>query len=143
MKENDENENENENKKKPLIEEEEDSYGKSEKSHNSFDEGKLKVNKDSMGEILSERKEMIQDFKKISTQVNDLSKSVVIELKKQGEHVTRLENHAKKINENVKEVKKETNETNDINERNIKKSIWVILGLVVILVILIGILRML
>ena len=139
MKENDDNEN----KKKPLIEEEEDSYGKSEKSNNSFDEGKLKVNTDSMGNILSERKEMIQDFKKISTQVNDLSKSVMIELKKQGEHVTRLENHAKHINENVKEVKKETNETNDINERNIKKSIWVILGLVVVLVILIGIFRML
>ena len=135
----------NENNKKkninqPLIEEDEDSYGKSEKSNNSFDEGKIKVNTNSMGQLLTERKEMIQDFKIISTQVNDLSKSVMIELKKQGESVNRLEDQAIVINKNVKEVKNETNETNDINEKNIRNSIWVIVGLVVILSLLIGIL---
>ena len=86
---------------------------------------------------------MIKDFKNISSQVNDLSKSVMIELKKQGEHVTRLEDHANVINQNAKNVKNETNETNDINEKNIRKSIWIIVGLVIILLILIGILRML
>ena len=126
----------------PLIEEE-DSYGKSEKSNNSFDEGKITVNVDSMGKLLSERKEMIQDFKVISSQVNDLSKTVMIELKKQGESVNRLEDHATIINKNAKNVKSETKETDDINEKNIRKSIWVIVGLVVIVLILIGILRML
>ena len=126
----------------PLIEEE-DSYGKSEKSNNSFDEGKITVNVDSMGKLLSERKEMIQDFKVISSQVNDLSKTVMIELKKQGESVNRLEDQAQIINKNAKNVKSETKETDDINEKNIRKSIWVIVGLVVIVLILIGILRML
>ena len=135
--------NKNKNINQPLIEEDEDSYGKSEKSNNSFDEGKIQVNTNAMGQLLSERKEMIQDFKKISTQVNDLSKSVMIELKKQGESVNRLEDQAKIINKNAKDVKNETNETNDINEKNIRKSIWIIVGLVVILVILIGIFRML
>ena len=126
----------------PLIEEE-DSYGKSEKSNNSFDDGKLTANVDSMGKLLSERKEMIQDFKVISSQVNDLSKTVMIELKKQGESVNRLEDQAQIINKNAKNVKSETKETDDINEKNIRKSIWVIVGLVVIVLILIGILRML
>ena len=126
----------------PLIEEE-DSYGKSEKSNNSFDEGKITVNVDSMGKLLSERKEMIQDFKVISSKVNDLSKTVMIELKKQGESVNRLEDQATIINKNAKNVKSETKETDDINEKNIRKSIWVIVGLVVIVLILIGILRML
>ena len=126
----------------PLIEEE-DSYGKSEKSNNSFDDGKLTANVDSMGKLLSERKEMIQDFKVISSQVNDLSKTVMIELKKQGESVNRLEDQATIINKNAKNVKSETKETDDINEKNIRKSIWVIVGLVVIVLILIGILRML
>ena len=127
----------------PLIEEDEDSYGKSDKSNNSFDEGKLTVNTNSMGQLISERKEMIQDFKVISSQVNDLSKSVMIELQKQGETVNRLEDQAKKIHENAKNVKNETNETNDINEKNIKKSIWIIVCLVVILFILIGIFNLL
>ena len=96
-----------------------------------------------MGKLLSERKEMIQDFKVISSQVNDLSKTVMIELKKQGESVNRLEDHATIINKNAKNVKSETKETDDINEKNIRKSIWVIVGLVVIVLILIGILRML
>ena len=135
--------NKNKNINQPLIEEDEDSYGKSEKSNNSFDEGKIQVNTNAMGQLLSERKEMIQDFKKISTQVNDLSKSVMIELKKQGESVNRLEDQAKIINKNAKDVKNETNETNDINEKNIRKSIWVIVGLVVVLLILIVIFRML
>ena len=133
---------ENDKKNTPLIEEE-DSYGKSENSNNDFDEEKLKVNKNPIGQSLSDRQEMIQDFKKISSQVNDLSKTVMIELKKQGENVTRLEDQAKIINKNAKEVKNETNETNEINERNIRKSIWVILGLVVILIILVIIFRIL
>ena len=128
------------NKKAPLIEEDEDSYGKSE---HSFDEKKLTVNTNSMGQLLSERKEMIQDFKIISSQVNDLSKSIKIELTKQGQSVNRLEDHANIINKNAKNVKNETNETNDINEKNIRKSIWVIVGLVVVLLKLIGIFRML
>ena len=134
---------ENDKKNTPLIEEDEDSFGKSENSNNDFDEKKLKVNKNPMGQLLSERQEMIQNFKKVSSQVNDLSKSVKIELKKQGEIVTRLEDQAKTINKNAKEVKNETNETNEINERNIRKSILVILGLVAILVILIIIFRIL
>ena len=133
---------ENDKKNTPLIEEEEDSYGKSENSNNDFDEKKIKVNKNPMGQLLSERQEMIIDFKKISSQVKDLSSSVNVELKKQGENVSRLEDQAKTINKNVKEVKKETNETNEINERNIRKSIWVILGLVVILIILVIIFRL-
>ena len=96
-----------------------------------------------MGQLLSERKEMIQDFKVISSQVNDLSKSVMVELKKQGENVNRLEDQATIINQNAKNVKSETKETNDINEKNIRKSIWVIVGLVVLVLILIGIFRML
>ena len=134
---------ENDKKNTPLIEEDEDSFGKSENSNNDFDEKKLKVNKNPMGQLLSERQEMIQNFKKVSSQVNDLSKTVMIELKKQGENVTRLEDQAKTINKNAKEVKNETNETNEINERNIRKSILVILGLVAILVILIIIFRIL
>ena len=134
---------ENDKKNTPLIEEDEDSFGKSENSNNDFDEKKLKVNKNPMGQLLSERQEMIQNFKKVSSQVNDLSKSVKIELKKQGEIVTRLEDQAKTINKNAKEVKNETNETNEINERNIRKSILVILGLVAILVILVIIFRIL
>ena len=134
------NDDKKNNKKAPLIEEEEDSYGKSE---HSFDEKKLTVNTNSMGQLLSERKEMIQDFKIISSQVNDLSKSIKIELTKQGQSVNRLEDHANIINKNAKNVKNETNETNDINEKNIRKSIWVIVGLVVVLLILIVIFRML
>ena len=129
-------------KETPLIEEE-DSYGKDEKSNTSFDDGKITVNVNSMGQLLSERKEMIQDFKIISSQVNDLSKSVMVELKKQGENVNRLEDQATIINQNAKNVKSETKETNDINEKNIRKSIWVIVGLVVLVLILIGIFRML
>ncbi len=129
-------------KETPLIEEE-DSYGKDEKSNTSFDDGKITVNVNSMGQLLSERKEMIQDFKVISSQVNDLSKSVMVELKKQGENVNRLEDQATIINQNAKNVKSETKETNDINEKNIRKSIWVIVGLVVLVLILIGIFRML
>ena len=127
----------------PLIEEDKDSYGRSEKSNNSFDEGKLILNTNSMDQLISERKEMIQDFKVISSQVNDLSKTVMIELRKQGETVNHLENQANMINENAKNVKNETNETNDINEKNIRKSIWIIVGLIVILFILIGIFNML
>ena len=140
---NEENDEKRKNKKTPLIEEDEDSYGKSDKSDGGFDEGKLQVNINSMGQIIEERKEMIKDFKNISSQVNDLSKSVMIELQKQGEHVTRLEDHANVINKNAKNVKSETNETNVINEKNIRKSIWIIVGLVIILLILIGIFRML
>ena len=127
----------------PLIEEDSDSYGKSDnKSQGSFDEKKLQVNTNNE-QLLKDRKEVIKDFKKISEQVSDLSKSVVIELKKQGETVNHLENQAKMINENAKNVKNETNETNDINEKNIRKSIWIIVGLIVILFILIGIFNML
>ena len=132
-----ENNDEKENKIDPLIEEE-DSYGKSDKSNNSFDEGKITVNTNSMGQLLSQRKEIIQDFKTISSQVNDLSKTIAIELKNQGEQVNRLEEHAKIINKNAKEVKKETNETDDINEKNIRKSIWIIAILVVVVIVLIG-----
>ena len=57
--------------------------------------------------------------------------------------MTRLEDHANVINQNAKNVKNETNETNDINEKNIRKSIWIIVGLVIVLLILIGIFRML
>ena len=137
-----ENNDEKENKIDPLIEEE-DSYGKSDKSNNSFDEGKITVNTNSMGQLLSQRKEIIQDFKTISSQVNDLSKTIAIELKNQGEQVNRLEEHAKIINKNAKEVKKETNETDDINEKNIRKSIWIIAILVVVVIVLIGIFRIL
>ena len=132
---------ENKNKKEPLIEEDEDSYGKSDKSNNSFDEGKLQINRNNE-QLLKERKEMIQDFKVISAQVSDLSKTVVLELTKQGQHVNRLEDKAKIINRNAKNVKNETKETSEINEKNIRKSIWTIVVLVVILAILIIIFRL-
>ena len=85
---------------------------------------------------------MIKDFKKISAQVSDLSQAVVVELKKQGEQVNRLEDKAKEINENAKNVKNETKETDELNERNIKNSIWTIIILVVILAILIIIFKL-
>ena len=132
---------ENKDKNTPLIEEEEDSYGKSDKSNNnSFDEGKIQINSNNE-QLLKDRKIMIQDFKKISAQVSDLSKTVVIELKKQGEQVNRLEDRAKEINENTKNVKNETNETDEINKKNIKDSIKTIVGLVVILIVLIILFR--
>ena len=124
-------------KEAPLIEEDSDSYGKNDnKSQGSFDENKLTINANNE-QLLSNRKEMLQDFKKISAQVSDLSKTVVIELKKQGDFVNRLEDRAKVINENAKNVKNETKETDVINEKNIKKSIWTIVIFVVILAILI------
>ena len=130
-------------KEAPLIEEDSDSYGKNDnKSQGSFDENKLTINANNE-QLLSNRKEMIQDFKKISAQVSDLSKTVVIELKKQGDFVNRLEDRAKVINENAKNVKNETKETDVINEKNIKKSIWTIIIFVVILAILIILFRIL
>ncbi len=130
-------------KEAPLIEEDSDSYGKNDdKSQGSFDEKKLTINANNE-QLLSNRKEMIQDFKKISAQVSDLSKTVVIELKKQGDFVNRLEDRAKVINENAKNVKNETKETDVINEKNIKKSIWTIIIFVVILAILIILFRIL
>ena len=130
-------------KEAPLIEEDSDSYGKNDnKSQGSFDENKLTINANNE-QLLSNRKEMIQDFKKISAQVSDLSKTVVIELKKQGDFVNRLEDRAKVINENAKNVKNETKETDVINEKNIKKSIWTIVIFVVILAILIILFRIL
>ena len=130
-------------KEAPLIEEDSDSYGKNDnKSQGSFDENKLTINANNE-QLLSNRKEMLQDFKKISAQVSDLSKTVVIELKKQGDFVNRLEDRAKVINENAKSVKNETKETDVINEKNIKKSIWTIVIFVVILAILIILFRIL
>ena len=131
----------NKNKKQPLIEDDEDSYGKSDKSNNSFDEGKLQINRNNE-QLLEERKEKIKDFKLISAQVSDLSKTVVLELTKQGEHVNRLENKAEIINQNAKNLKNETKETDEVNEKNIRKSIWTIVILVVILAILIVIFRL-
>jgi len=133
---------ENKDKNTPLIEEEEDSYGKSDKSNNnSFDEGKIQINSNNE-QLLKDRKIMIQDFKKISAQVSDLSKTVVIELKKQGEQVNRLEDRAKEINENTKNVKTETKETDELNKKNIRDSIWTIVGLIIVLIVLIIIFRM-
>ena len=132
---------ENKNIKQPLIEDDEDSYGKSEKSNNSFDEGKLQVNRNNE-QLLNERKEIIKEFKEVSSQIKDLSKTVAIELVKQGEHVNRLEDRAKIINKNAKNVKNETKETDVINEKNIRKSIWTIVVLVVILGILIIIFKL-
>ena len=133
---------ENKDKNTPLIEEEEDSYGKSDKSNNnSFDEGKIQINSNNE-RLLKDRKIMIQDFKKISAQVSDLSKTVVIELKKQGEQVNRLEDRAKEINENTKNVKTETKETDELNKKNIRDSIWTIVCLIIVLVVLIIIFRM-
>ena len=130
-------------KEAPLIEEDSDSYGKNDnKSQGSFDENKLTINANNE-QLLSNRKEMLQDFKKISAQVSDLSKTVVIELKKQGDFVNRLEDRAKVINENAKNVKNETKETDVINEKNIKKSIWTIVIFVVISAILIILFRIL
>ena len=130
-------------KEAPLIEEDSDSYGKNDnKSQGSFDENKLTINANNE-QLLSNRKEMLQEFKKISAQVSDLSKTVVIELKKQGDFVNRLEDRAKVINENAKNVKNETKETDVINEKNIKKSIWTIVIFVVILAILIILFRIL
>ena len=130
-------------KEAPLIEEDSDSYGKNDnKSQGSFDENKLTINANNE-QLLSNRKEMLQDFKKISAQVSDLSKTVVIELKKQGDFVNRLEDRAKVINENAKNVNNETKETDVINEKNIKKSIWTIVIFVVILAILIILFRIL
>ena len=129
-------------KEAPLIEEDSDSYGKNDnKSQGSFDENKLTINANNE-QLLSNRKEMLQDFKKISAQVSDLSKTVVLELTKQGEHVNRLENKAEIINQNAKNVKNETKETDEVNEKNIRKSIWTIVILVVILAILIVIFRL-
>ena len=134
---------ENKDKNTPLIEEEEDSYGKSDKSNNnSFDEGKIQINSNNE-QLLKDRKIMIQDFKKISAQVSDLSKTVVIELKKQGEQVNRLEDRAKEINENTKNVKTETKETDELNKKNIRDSIWTIVCLIIVLVVLVIIFRML
>ena len=133
---------ENKDKNTPLIEEEEDSYGKSDKSNNnSFDEGKIQINSNNE-QLLKDRKIMIQDFKKISAQVSDLSKTVVIELKKQGEQVNRLEDRAKEINENTKNVKTETKETDELNKKNIRDSIWTIVVLIIVLIVLIFIFRM-
>ena len=133
---------ENKDKNTPLIEEEEDSYGKSDKSNNnSFDEGKIQINSNNE-QLLKDRKIMIQDFKKISAQVSDLSKTVVIELKKQGEQVNRLEDRAKEINENTKNVKTETKETDELNKKNIRDSIWTIVCLIIVLIVLIIIFRM-
>ena len=129
------------NIKDPLINDDEDSYGRSENA-DGIDE-KITVNANTMGQYLNTRKEMIQDFKKISSQVNDLSKSVMIELQNQGKHVDKLENEAVKINENTKNVKNETDETNDINEKNIRKTIWIIIVVVIVVFILVHIFRML
>ena len=129
------------NIKDPLINDEEDSYGRSENA-DGIDE-KITVNANTLGQYLNTRKEMIQDFKKISSQVNDLSKTVMIELQNQGKHVDKLENEAVKINENTKNVKKEADETNDINEKNIRKTIWIIIVLVIVVFVLVGIFRML
>ena len=129
------------NMKDPLINDEEDSYGRSENADDINE--KIKVNVNSNQQLLNARKEMIQDFKKISSQVNVLSRSVMIELQNQGKHVDKLENEAIKINENTKNVKNETDETNDINEKNIRKTIWIIIVLVIVVFVLVGILRML
>ena len=132
---------EKKDKDAPLIEEDSDSYGKNDnKSQDSFDEGKLQLNTNNE-QLLIDRKEVIKNFKKISEQVSNLSKSVVVELKKQGNYVNILEDKAKVINENVKNVKTETKETDEINERNIKKSIWTIVIFVVILALLIILFR--
>ena len=132
---------EKKDKDTPLIEEDSDSYGKNDnKSQDSFDEGKLQLNTNNE-QLLNDRKEVIKNFKKISEQVSDLSKSVVVELKKQGNFVNLLEDKAKVINENAKNVKTETKETDEINERNIKKSIWTIVIFVVILALLIILFR--
>ena len=132
---------EKKDKNTPLIEEDSDSYGKNDnKSQDSFDEGKLQLNTNNE-QLLIDRKEVIKNFKKISEQVSDLSKSVVVELKKQGNFVNLLEDKAKVINENAKNVKTETKETDEINERNIKKSIWTIVIFVVILALLIILFR--
>ena len=132
---------EKKDKDAPLIEEDSDSYGKNDnKSQDSFDEGKLQLNTNNE-QLLNDRKEVIKNFKKISEQVSDLSKSVVVELKKQGNFVNLLEDKAKVINENAKNVKTETKETDEINERNIKKSIWTIVIFVVILALLIILFR--
>ena len=132
---------EKKDKDTPLIEEDSDSYGKNDnKSQDSFDEGKLQLNTNNE-QLLIDRKEVIKNFKKISEQVSDLSKSVVVELKKQGNFVNLLEDKAKVINENAKNVKTETKETDEINERNIKKSIWTIVIFVVILALLIILFR--
>ena len=132
---------EKKDKDTPLIEEDSDSYGKNDnKSLDSFDEGKLQLNTNNE-QLLNDRKEVIKNFKKISEQVSDLSKSVVVELKKQGNFVNLLEDKAKVINENAKNVKTETKETDEINERNIKKSIWTIVIFVVILALLIILFR--
>ena len=132
---------EKKDKDAPLIEEDSDSYGKNDnKSQDSFDEGKLQLNTNNE-QLLIDRKEVIKNVKKISEQVSNLSKSVVVELKKQGNYVNILEDKAKVINENVKNVKTETKETDEINERNIKKSIWTIVIFVVILALLIILFR--
>ena len=132
---------EKKDKDTPLIEEDSDSYGKNDnKSQDSFDEGKLQLNTNNE-QLLNDRKEVIKNFKKISEQVSDLSKSVVVELKKQGNFVNLLEDKAKVINDNAKNVKTETKETDEINERNIKKSIWTIVIFVVILALLIILFR--
>ena len=133
---------EKKDKDAPLIDDDNDSYGKSDKSNHSFDEGKLQINANNE-QLIEDRKEKLQDFKKISAQVSDLSKVVVVELKKQGEQVNQLEDRAKQINDNAKNVKNETKETDVINEKNIKKSIWTIVIFVVILAILIILFRIL
>ena len=89
-----------------------------------------------MEEYLSVRKGILQDAKKISTQIKDLSKDVLIELQKKEEK----SDISIMIEEEPKNVK---TELNSIKEKNIRKLIYIIIGLFILVFILFKILQML
>ena len=97
---------------------------------------KIKETTYSNKHYMDKRLETMKDIKGLSESMVDLSKSLKENVYKQGEKVNQLEDNVQNFNDNVKEVKKEVTEEDKETKKDCLKTIYVAIGLILILVIL-------
>ena len=97
---------------------------------------KIKENVYSNKDYMNKRYETMKDIKDLSETMADLSKTLKEDVYKQGGKVNQLEDNIQHFNDNVKEVKKEVTEEDTETRRDCMRTIFVVIGLLLLLVIL-------
>jgi t-SNARE complex subunit (syntaxin) len=94
-------------------------------SQSSFRESKLVVKElVDQGEYLKQRQEALEDIKKVSGQIKEISATMKVEIHQQGENLTIAETHIEKANENTKKAELEISEAEKITRKSGRCLCW-------------------
>ena len=90
------------------------------------------------GDFLKERREKLQNIKKVTATIKDMAKQMAIDVDAQGKVLTNLEDNIIVVGTNTDKAEKELEEANKESKKNSKKIMYMILLIIFVLIVCVG-----